>query len=129
MDRITELSNEWLAAKARERAAVEDRRTIEDELIALVKTKQDGSATTKHDNLVIKVTTRLNRRIDGDKLQDLAAESGLTDHLGTLFRWKPDLNLSAWKNADPAITTPLLDAITTSEGRASFDISINEKTR
>ena len=122
-EEIMPLANKWLDLKETERQATEARRHVEDQLISMVNTKLDGSATTKIDNITIKVTTRLNRRIDGDLLQDLAAENGLTDQLGTLFRWKPDLNMSAWKAADPAITTPLLDAITTSEGRPSFNIT------
>lgn len=125
-DDILRLSSEWLFLKNQERDAVNARRQVEDELIQLVKTTPDGSATTTLGNLNVKVTGRMNRRVDGDLLQDLAAEHGLTDHLGTLFRWKPDINLAAWKAADPSITEPLLDAITTSEGRPSFNIT-NER--
>jgi hypothetical protein len=125
-DDILRLSSKWLFLKNQERDAVNARRQVEDELIQLVKTTPDGSATTTLGNLNVKVTGRMNRRVDGDLLQDLAAEHGLTDHLGTLFRWKPDINLAAWKAADPSITEPLLDAITTSEGRPSFNIT-NER--
>jgi len=128
-DELNAMVGDWLALKETERQATEARREIEDRLIGLVNSKPDGSATTKLDGVTIKVTTRLNRRIDGDLLQDLAAEHGLTDHLGTLFRWKPDLNLAAWKAADPSITDPLLDAITTSEGRPSFNITTETKAR
>jgi len=128
-DELNALVGDWLALKETERQATEARREIEDQLIGLVNSKPDGSATTKFDGVTIKVTTRLNRRIDGDLLQDLATEHGLTDHLGTLFRWKPDLNLAAWKAADPSITDPLLDAITTSEGRPSFNITTETKAR
>jgi len=121
------LVDEWLRLKEIERAATEDRRVIEDQLINLVSSKPDGSATTKVGEYSIKVTTRYNRRVDGDKLQDLAAEHGLTDQLSILFRWKPDLDLAAWKSADPSITTPLLDAITTTEGRPSFAITETKK--
>lgn len=125
-DDIMRLSSEWLFLKNQERDAVNARRQVEDQLIQLVKSTPDGSATTTVGNLTVKVTGRMNRRVDGDVLQDLAAEHGLTDHLGTLFRWKPDINLAAWKAADPSITEPLLDAITTSEGRPSFNIT-NER--
>lgn len=125
-DDILRLSSKWLFLKNQERDAVNARRQVEDELIQLVKTTPDGSATTTLGNLNVKVTGRMNRRVDGDLLQDLAAEHGLTDHLGTLFHWKPDINLAAWKAADPSITEPLLDAITTSEGRPSFNIT-NER--
>tara|TARA_R100000808_G_scaffold18323_1_gene40173 strand:- start:5687 stop:6070 length:384 start_codon:yes stop_codon:yes gene_type:complete len=125
-DDIVRLSSEWLALKEQERQATDARREVEDQLIGLVNSKPDGSATTAVGNLTVKVTGRMNRRVDGDLLQDLAAEHGLTDHLATLFRWKPDINLAAWRAADPSITEPLLDAITTSEGRPSFNIT-NER--
>ena len=65
----------------------------------------------------------LDRKVNSAKLQDLAAEYGLTDHLSSLFRWTPEVNVSAWDSADPRITAPLLDAITTSNGRPSFTIT------
>ena len=121
------LVNKWLRLKEAEKQATEQRREVEDQLLQFVKVKQDGSATTKLDNVTIKVTSRLNRRVDGDLLQDIAAEHGLTEQLGVLFRWKPDINITAWRSADPSITTPLLDAITTSEGRPSFQIITEDK--
>ncbi len=128
-DEAQHLAKEWLMLKEQERQATEERREVEDQLIHLVKTKADGSATTKLDEFTVKVTSRVNRRVDGELLQDLAAEHGLTDHLGTLFRWKPDLNMAAWKAADQSITDPLLDAITSSEGRPSFNITTEIKSR
>ena len=64
----------------------------------------------------------MNRKVDSDKLQELAAENGLTEHLSTLFRWKPDIDAKAWKAADESITRPLMGAITTTPSRASFVI-------
>lgn len=124
MTELSKLCHQWMELKERERVITDARRDIEDKLVGLVEVKPEGTATTKSDDLVIKVTTRLNRRIDADLLQDLAAQNGLTDHLGTLFRWKPEISMASWKHADPAITQPLLDAITTTEGRPSFSISI-----
>ena len=54
---------------------------------------------------------------------ELAAEAGLSDQLAHLFRWKPELNMSAWKAADESITTPLAGAITAKPGRPSFSIT------
>lgn len=126
-DDIKTLTAEWIRLKEVERQAVDERRQIEDLLMCMVNSKQEGSATTKAGGYQIKVTTRLNRRINSDLLQDIAAENGLTDHLSTLFRWKPDINMSAWKAADPSITEPLLDAITTTEGRPIFNITTESK--
>jgi len=116
---------EWLDAKAAEAAAVKRRREIEDELIGLLRVNPalDGTENRELDGYAIKVTGRMNRKVDGDRLQEIAAEHGLTDHLSSLFRWKPELDLRAWKAADESITAPLLGAITTTPGRPSFTIT------
>jgi len=117
------LFDQWLDAKEAERAAVERRRQIEDGLIAALSiTESEGSTTIKTDGYKVKVTQRFNRSIDADMLQEIAAEHGLTQHLGDLFRWKPEINAKAWKDADQSITGPLEQAITTKPGRPSFSI-------
>lgn len=116
---------EWLSAKKAEQDATALRRRLEDEIAGLldVSEQMEGTQTVKADGFKIKVTGRMNRRIDGDKLQEIAAENGLSDHLSTLFRWKPDINVREWKHADPSITAPLNAAITTTPGRPSFQIT------
>jgi hypothetical protein len=117
----------WMAAKEAEREAVEERRVLEDELVRQLKIDdKEGSKTIKEDGFIVKVTNRYNRRIDADLLQDIAAEHGLSDHLGSLFRWKPDIDSRAWKAADESITNPLAQAITTTPGRPSFNITKKE---
>lgn len=118
------LYQRWLDAKKAEKEALDLRRAIEDELVMeldIAKTL-DGTQNIETDGFKVKVVGRLDRKVNADKLQDLAAEHGLTQHLSSLFRWKPEVNASAWKSADPLITAPLQDAITTSNGRPSFTI-------
>ena len=117
------LYQKWIEAKDAERVAVDERRNIEDKLIAELNIDQcEGSSTIKNGGYRIKVTQRFNRSIDADMLQEIAAEHGITNHLGDLFRWKPDINAKAWKDADSSITGPLEQAITTKPGRPSFSI-------
>jgi hypothetical protein len=119
------LYQQWLDAKAAEKKAMDERRTIEDQLVAdlgIAKTL-DGTQNVEADGFKVKIVGRLDRKVNSDKLQDLAAEFGLTEHLSSLFRWKPEINASAWKSADPRITEPLLDAITSTNGRPSFTIT------
>lgn len=122
---LAELSAQWLAAKEAERDAIEIRRAIEDQLIEALRVPQslDGTENYEGDGFKVKVVGRLNRKIDADKLQELAIENDLYAHLSTLFRWKPEVNLKAWNAADERITKPLLDAITTTPGRPSFTIT------
>ena len=119
----------WLMAKENERAAVEERRILEDQLTKdlMISETQEGSNSYDIDGFRVKVTCRMNRSIDSEILQEVAAEEGLSEHLPDLFRWKPEINMKAWKAADASITGPLLQAVTTKPGRPSYSIeSIQE---
>lgn len=124
---LSDLSSQWLAAKEKEKAAQEERRLIEDRMLSLIGLPEafEGTENAEAGEYKIKLVGRLNHKIDADRLQEIAAEYGLTDHLGSLFRWKPEINARVWKAADESITNTLLEAITTTPGRPSF--SIEEK--
>ena len=121
---LAQLSAKWLEAKAREAQATKDRRDIEDQMKVLMEMPEtfEGTKTFKPGGYVVKYTGRINRKVNGDKLQELAIEHGLTDHLSSLFRWKPEINMAIWKSTDEAITKPLAAAITAKPGRPSFTI-------
>jgi hypothetical protein len=116
---------QWLNAKAVEEAAIKTRRDLEDAIAfeLALPANLDGTSNFDRDGYAVKVIGRINRKIDSDKLQALAAEHGLGDHLPSLFRWKPEINATAWKSAAATITAPLLDAITSTPGRPSFIIT------
>ena len=115
--------NDWLNAKADEKHAVEKRRLIEDKLFAdFSKHNFEGTIIINDDGYNMKIVERLTNKVDGDKLQELATEAGLTEHLGSLFRWTPTINMAVWKAADSSITEALLGAVTTKANRPSFNI-------
>lgn len=116
---------QWLNAKALETAAIKTRRDLEDAMVKMFNVSEtlDGTVNMDWETYKIKIEGRINRKINAEKLQELAAENGLTEHLAALFRWKPEINATAWKAAKPEITTPLLDAITATPGRPSFTIT------
>ena len=126
---MNNLYSAWLFAKEQERQATEARRAIEDDLIKYlsVAPNLDGTENFDDGEYHIKVVGRMTRKVDSDKLQEIAAEHGLMDHLPSLFRWKPEINMTAWKSAATTITAPLLGAITTTPGRPSFSITIKEQ--
>ena len=129
LDDLNELSNMWLIAKEREGTATSDRRKIEDRIKSLagIAENLEGTETVDPDQFTIKIVGRIDRKVDGDKVQELAAEFGLTDHLASLFRWKPEINMAVWMATDEAITNPLSAAITAKPGRPSFTITRKEK--
>lgn len=126
--RLSELSASWIEAKEAEKKAQDARRFIEDRMLSLIGLPEafDGTENAAAGEYKIKLVGRLNTKIDADKLQEIAIESGLTEHLSSLFRWKPEINVKVWKAADESITNTLLEAITTTPGRPSFAITLGE---
>ena len=126
MKTMEQMAAEWLEAKEAERVAVEKRRDLEDAMrkVASIRDDTEGTETLALEGFRVKVVGRIDRKVDADKVQELAAEHGLTDHLSTLFRWKPEINMAIWKASDERITRPLAGAITAKPGRPSFTIDI-----
>jgi len=119
------LYQRWLDAKKVETKAVADRRELEDQMalqFALPK-NLDGTVKKELEGFTVKIEGRINQKIDAEKLQLLAAEAGLSEHLSSLFRWKPEINAKAWGAAADAVTQPLLGAITSTPGRPTFTIT------
>lgn len=125
---LSELSQAWLDAKKLESEAVETRREIEDKIASLVgKAENDESTTTAEpDGYIVKIVGKISRKVDAEKLQELARENGLFEHLPHLFKWTPTLDKRKWEAANPAITAPLASAITAKPGRLSFKIEKKE---
>ena len=121
---MQELAAQWLEAKEAERKATERRRDFEDAMreLANFSEQTEGTENIKTPGYAIKIVGRIDRKVDADKVQELAAEHGLTDHLSTLFRWKPEINMAIWKATDESITKALSGAITAKPGRPSFTI-------
>jgi hypothetical protein len=126
MNDIEALSKEWTIAKMDETTATNYRRQIEDKLVKqfLILESFEGTQNRQVGQYVIKIEGRMNRKVNADKLQELAATNGLEAHLSSLFRWKPEIAAAAWKAADESITKPLLGAITTTPGRPTFTITL-----
>ena len=122
---MNSLYQRWVDAKKLEAAVVAERRQLEDQMAEEFAIPKDLDGTLKReiDGYVIKMEGRINKKIDADKLQMLAAEAGLSEHLSSLFRWKPEINAKVWNAAAEAVTGPLLGAITSTPGRPTFSIT------
>jgi len=119
------LYQRWLDAKKLEVAAVAERRELEDLISKELAVPKDLDSTLhcEAEGYKIKLEGRINKKIDADKLQVLAAEAGISEHLSSLFRWKPEINAKVWNAAADAVTQPLLGAITSTPGRPTFTIT------
>lgn len=118
------LAQQWEIAKSTEAEWTQLRRKIEDKLVKLLEIPEtlDGAKNFELGEYKVKIEGRITKKVNSDKLQELATEAGLEDHLSSLFRWKPEINATAWKAADPALTNHLLGAITSTPGRPSFSV-------
>jgi len=129
MDNLELLTQAWIKSKASETEAIEWRRKTEDRLLSLLGIPEalEGTENAECGDYKIKVVGRMNRKVDAEKLQELALSNGLQDHISALFRFKPEINTTAWKATDTSITDLLLDAITTTPSRPSFSIITKEQ--
>lgn len=125
MKPLQQLSEEWMEAKAAEHDATEKRRLIEDELCRLLEVQKTDEHTRKveAEPFIIKIACRINRKVDGDLAQEIAAENDMQDHLGLLFRWKPELSMTAWNGVGDNVKHVFARAITATPGRPSFTIT------
>lgn len=123
------LYEQWMEAKAAETEMTARRRAIEEEIAKSLEVPEDweGSYTLKDGGFKINVKRAFTRKVDDKKLTAIANEFGLQEYLSTLFRWKPEINLKAWKDTEPSITDKLAQAVTTTPGRVSFKIEEEEK--
>lgn len=123
------LYQQWIEAKAAETEMTARRRAIEEEIAKSLAVPEDweGSYTMKDDGFKINVKRAFTRKVDGKKLAAIADEFGLQGYLSTLFRWKPEIDMKAWKDAEPSVTEKLAQAVTTTPGRVSFKIEEEEK--
>lgn len=123
------LYEQWMEAKAAETEMTARRRAIEEEIAKSLAVPEDweGSYTMKDGGFKINVKRTFTRKVDDKRLTALANEFGLQEYLSTLFRWKPEINMKAWKDAEPSVTEKLAQAVTTTPGRVSFKIEEEEK--
>lgn len=122
---LQKLSAEWIEAKTAEKDAIERRRLIEDEIVRILEIQETEERTRKleADIYKIKITCRINRKVDGDLAQEIAAENGMEEFLPMLFRWKPELSMTAWDAVGDNVKQVFSRAITATPGRPSFYIT------
>ena len=121
---IEKLAADWVTYKYAEKVAQDARRECEDAMVEFyrVNPQNEGTQNFIAGDLKVKVVSKLTKKIDSDKLQEIAAEHNLTDKLSMLFRWKAEINSAVWKAESEEVKAALSDAITTSAGRPTFSI-------
>ena len=126
---INELVATLYEAKQTERAARDIRIALELELAKIIGVPDDweGCMTRPAGAYKVKLDRRMNVKIDGERLRDIAQTHNLTGVMETCFRWTPELNKREWKQIGSEVKKIFAPAIEITPGKASFTVTpINE---
>ena len=117
-----EISKEWLKAKKAEEKAKEKRLEIEASIVDGLRLPLEGTTTVDGDEYKVKISTKISRTVDADKVVEIATTSGRDDLLRKLFRWKPEINKAIWDAEDDEIKSIFSAAVTAKSAKPSISI-------
>lgn len=89
MTDLKQLSADWLAAKKDEAAANKRRVGIEEQIVAIVGKRDEGSQTTEADGYKITTTGKVTRKMDWDKWETIKSQIAPNLHP---VKFKPELD-------------------------------------
>ena len=117
------LAQDWLDAKAEENAARAKRIEIEEELLAILPCREEGSQTIKLENGMRVVTEgRLTRSIDAKALAD--DWNDLPAIIQGTFHWKPDLKITCFKSLEDDHKALIAKYVTTKPAKAGVKVEV-----
>ena len=122
---INELVATLYEAKQTERAARDIRIALEVDLAKAIGVPDDweGCMTRPAGAYKVKLDRRMNVKIDGERLRDIAEAHNMTGVMETCFRWKPELNKREWKQAGSEVKKIFAPAMEVTPGKASFTVT------
>jgi hypothetical protein len=118
---LNELKTAWLAAKAAEKAANEERLAIEAAILALMPEQTEGTVTDEETGVTVQF--KVTRSVDTDTLQ--VDWTRLPRNVQDAFRWKADLDTKQFKaiqKLDPQAFTTLSHYVTSKPAKPSIAI-------
>lgn len=117
------LAQDWLDAKAEENAARAKRIEIEEELLAILPCREEGSQTIKLENGMRVVTEgRMTRSIDAKVLQD--DWNDLPAIIQGTFHWKPDLKITCFKSLEDDHKALIAKYVTTKPAKSGVKVEV-----
>jgi hypothetical protein len=127
MPTAKELTNEWLAAKTDERLANLRRIAVEEQLVKLVNTKEEGSTTTDiGDGIKITTVGKLSYKVDRIKLDEMT-ESWPDDIRPLRLELKVDeTRLKKIRSEQPALWSKIARAVEVKPQKTGVSIEIEE---
>jgi len=121
---MTNIYQQWLEAKAAESAARATRLEIEKQICTAHEFDKTfgGVATHEVEKYVVKITGRITRKVDVEKVRDIAINNNLEGQLENLFRWKCEIDARNWKAAGADTTDVFLPAIESKPGKPAVTV-------
>lgn len=125
---VLELTQRLYEVKEEETAVKNKRLQIEEQLTEAlnIPDQWEGSKTMKVDRFKVNVSRKMNTRIDKSLIL-FAGEKGLTEYLGKIFRWKPELDKKQWDSSDENIRAAFSEVVVQTPGKPSFTVTVNDK--
>lgn len=118
---LHELRCAWMAAKALEAKAAQERRAIEDAILAMLPSKAEGTVTDKDSG--VSATFKVNRKVDSDALQ--LAWPSLNTNAQRAFKWKAEIDarqLKALQELDAPTYAAIAPLITATPAKPAISI-------
>lgn len=118
---LNELKTAWLAAKAAERAANEERLAVEQAILALMPEKAEGTVTDESTGIAC--TYKVTRKADTEALQNDWMH--LSQTVQSAFNWKADVSakqIKAMQELDPAAFAVAAKYVTSTPAKPSISI-------
>lgn len=118
---LAELKTAWLAAKAAEAAAQQERRAIEDAMLAMLPSKTEGTVTDKDSGIT--AAFKVTRKVDTQALQ--ARWATLPGRAQEAFTWKAEVSTSKLKTLadfDEAAHRAASEFITTTPAKPAISV-------
>jgi hypothetical protein len=127
MTTLLQLSNDWLAAKTDERLANSRRVSIEEQIIKLAATKEEGSLTTDAgDGFKITTTGKITYKADAIKLDELTDGWPAEIKPVSLALKVDETRLKKIRAENPALWKTIARAVEVKPAKTGVSISIEE---
>ena len=118
---LAELKAMWLAAKAAEKNANEERLAVEAAILALMPEQTEGTVSDKETG--VSVTFKVTRSVDTEAVQ--ADWTSLPRNVQDAFKWKADVDTKKFKaiqDLSPADFTVLAKYVSSKPSKPSISI-------
>lgn len=118
----------WMHMKRLEKTAEGVRRAMEDALVIALEDEAPVDETREYELGAFKTKIKfgVTRKVDAEALTELSEEYDIEEQIGRLFRFKPELNLTAYRNEDEGVQEFFNQVITTTPSRPAFTITAED---